>query len=55
MYFNVCNKYRKSKKTKITYIFEKKMNLFIVYNKCGYEYKKIFKQSIKIKILKILL
>ena len=29
MYCNVCNKYRKSKKTKISYI-KKTLNIFIV-------------------------
>ena len=35
IYFYVCNKYRKSKKTNI---FLKKTGLFIVYSKCGHEY-----------------
>ena len=33
MYWNICNKYRKFKKTK-------SLNISIVYSKCGHEYKK---------------
>ena len=40
MYCNVCNKYRKSKKSRTSYIF-KKLNLFIVYSKCNHKYGKI--------------
>ena len=54
MYSNVCNKYRKSKKTKISYIFKKTLSLSIVYRKCGHECEKIFKKVESIKILKIL-
>ena len=32
MYFNVCNKYRKLKKTKISYIFKKTLSRSIVYS-----------------------
>ena len=35
-------------------IFEKKIGRSIVCNKCGYEYKKIFKEKESIEILKIL-
>ena len=45
MYCNVCNKYRKSKKTKISYIFKKTLSLSIVYIKCGYKYEKICKEE----------
>ena len=38
MYYNVHNKYRKFKKTKITYIKKKTVSLSIVYSKCGHEY-----------------
>ena len=44
MYCNVCNKYRKSKKTKVSYTFKKTLSLSIVYSKCGHEYEKIFKE-----------
>ena len=54
MYCNVCSKCRKSKKTKISYIFKKTLNLSIVYSKCGHEYKKIFKEEQSTEILKIL-
>ena len=53
MYCNVCNKYRKSKKTEISYIFEKTLNLSIVYSKCGHEYKKILKKEQSIEILRM--
>ena len=54
MYCNVCNKYGKSTKSKISYIFQKTLSLSIVYSKCGHEYKKIFKEEESIEILKIL-
>ena len=55
MYFNVCNKYRKCKKSKTTsYIFKKSLSLSIVYSKCGHEYEKIFKEEESTEILKIL-
>ena len=54
MYCNVCNKYGKSKKSKISYIFQKTLILSIVYSKCGLEYKKIFKEEESIEVLKIL-
>ena len=44
IYCSVCNKYRKFKNHKVSYIFEKALGLSIVYSKCGrQEYKKIFK------------
>ena len=54
MYCNVCNKYRKSKKTKKSYGFKKTLSLFIVYSKCGREYEKLFKEEEPIEMLKIL-
>ena len=54
MYCNVCNKYEKSKKSKISYIFQKTLSLSIVYSKCGHEYKKIFKDEESVEVLKIL-
>ena len=39
IYCNVCNEYRKFKNVKISYIF-KKIDLSIIYSKCGHEYKK---------------
>ena len=46
MYCNVCNKYRKSKKTKISYI----CSYIISYMKCGHEYEKIFKKEESLEI-----
>ena len=54
MYFNVFNKDRKSKKTKISYIFFKTWSFSIVYSKCDHEYEKIFKEEESVEILKIL-
>ena len=45
MYSNVSIKYRKSRKTKISYIFKKTLILSIVYNKCRHEYEIIFKED----------
>ena len=49
MYCNICNKYRKFKKTKITYIFNKTLSLSIVYSKCD---GKIFKEEEPTEIFK---
>ena len=49
MYFNVCNKYRKFKRTKISYIFKKILILSIVYSKCCHEYKKYLKNKNQLK------
>ena len=55
MYCNVCNKHRKFKNPKISYIQKKKkLSLSIVSCKCGHEYKKIFKEEESIQLLKIL-
>ena len=51
---NVCNKYRKSKKTKILYIFKRTLSLSIVYSKCGHVREKIFKEEELIEISNIL-
>ena len=53
MYCNICNKYRKFKNPKISYI-SKEEDLSIVYSKCGNEYIKIFKKEDSTEILKIL-
>ena len=45
--------YRKSKKTKISYIFKKTLSLSIVYSKCSHEYEKMFKEEESIEILQI--
>ena len=54
MYYNVCNKYRNFKKSKILHIFKKTQSLSIVYSKWGHEYKSIFQEEESIEILKIL-
>ena len=54
MYCNICNTYRKPKKTKISYIFYKTLSLSIVYNNCSQEYEKIFKEEQSIETSKIL-
>ena len=50
----VINIENSRKKTKVSYIFKKKLSLSIVYSKCGHEYQKIFKEEESINILKIL-
>ena len=49
IYCNICNRYRKPKNPKLPYIFQKTVDLSIVYSKCGHEYKKIFKKKIQLK------
>ena len=44
MYCNVCNKYRKSQTTKISYIL-KELSLSIVYSKYGHGYEKYLKKK----------
>ena len=48
---NVCNKYRKFKNHKISYIFKKTLDFSTVYSECVL--KEIFKEEDSIKILKI--
>ena len=45
MYCNVSNKYRKSKKAKISHIFKKTLSLSTVYSTCGHEYEKYSKKN----------
>ena len=57
MYCNVCYRYRKFKKSEISFFLKKKkkrLRLSIVYSKCGHEYKKICEEEESIEILKIL-
>ena len=54
IYCNICNKYRKSKNPKTSYIFHKTLGFSILYSKCGHEYKRTFKQEESNEILKIL-
>ena len=51
---NACNIYRKFKNTKISYIFEKRLDLSIAYSRYSHEYKKIFKEEESVGILKVL-
>ena len=54
MYWNICKKIKKFKKTKISlllFFFFKKG----VYSKSGHEYKKTFKEEESIEILKIII
>ena len=48
------DKYRKFKNPKISHIFDKKLVLSIIYNKCNSNDEKIFKEEESIEILKIL-
>ena len=54
MYCIKCNKYRKFKNSEISYIFNKTLVLFIIYNKCGSNESKILKEEEPIEILQIL-
>ena len=54
IYCDICDKYRKCKNPKISYIFKKPLGLFIVYSKCGHEYKKIFREEESIEQLKVI-
>ena len=53
-YCVICGKYRKFKNPKISYILEKTLILYIIFNKCKNKDKKIFKKEESIEILKIL-
>ena len=52
MFANVCNKYRKFKKTKIYYLWET-IGLSIIYSKCGHEYEQISQEEKLTEIWKI--
>ena len=52
IYGNVCKKYREFKNPKISYIFRESLDLSIVYDQCGHDYKKILKEEESIEILK---
>ena len=47
---NVCNKYKKFKKPKVSYFFKETLDLCIVYSKLAPEYKEIFKEGQSIEI-----
>ena len=49
-----CNKYRKLKNPKVSYILDKTLVLSITCDKCGSNDQKIFKKEESIEILKTL-
>ena len=53
VYFIRRNKYRKFKNRKISYIFDKTLVLSIIYEKCGSNDEKIFKEKESVEILNI--
>ena len=54
LYCVICDKYRKTEKSKISHLLEKTLVLSITCSKCKNENEKIFKEEEIIKILKIL-
>ena len=54
IYCLICDKYRKFKNPKISYIVEKPLALSIICSKCENEDEKVFKEEKPIEILKIL-
>ena len=50
----ICGNYKKSKKLKILYIFEKTLVFSIICSKCENDNEKIFKEEEPIEILKII-
>ena len=49
MYCNVCNKYKKLKRTKISYIFQKTLRLSIIYSSVVMNMKKYLKKKNQLK------
>ena len=45
IYCVICDKYRKFKNSKISYLFEKTLDLFIISSKCENEDEKTFKEK----------
>ena len=45
IYCNICDKCRKFKNPKASYIFKKTLDLYIFFIKCGHEYKEMFKEE----------
>ena len=54
MYCVICLKYRKSRKSKISYLIEKTLVLSIICSKCKKEDEKVFKEEDSTEIIKIL-
>ena len=50
MYYIIRGKYEKIENSKILYIFEKALVLFIICSQCGSENEKIFKKEESIEI-----
>ena len=53
LYYVICDKYKKLKDPKISYIFEKTLVLFIIFRKSKNEDENMFKEEL-IQILRIL-
>ena len=53
IYVIKCNKYKKFKKTKISYLFNKKLVLSIICNKRDNNYEKKIREEKSVEILKI--
>ena len=51
IYSNVCDKYRKFKCPKISYIFKKTLGLSICFSKSNHEYKKYVKKKNQLIVL----
>ena len=49
MYCNVCNKYKKLKRIKISYIFQKTLSLSIIYSSVVMNMKKYLKKKNQLK------
>ena len=49
-----CNKYRKLKNPRISYIFDETLSLSTICDKCSSNDEKIFKEEESIEILRIL-
>ena len=45
MYFVIRGKYKKFEKSRISYLLEKTLVLYIIYSKCNNEYEQIFKNK----------
>ena len=54
MYCVICLKYRKSGKSKISYLIEKTLVFSIICSKCKKENEKVFKEEDSTEIIKII-
>ena len=54
MYCVICLKYRKSGKSKMSYLIEKTLVLSIICSKCKKENEKVFKEEDSTEIIKII-